>query len=90
MTHLKATKGLWQDALLAMAGGLLGGSCNNSDKRDYQGQNNSNGVHREKGKLIQELFKSSNQQHVGLTRCGVSDEREESARTLRSWLEQVG
>lgn len=43
-THLKATEGLWQDALLAMAEDLLGGSCRNSDERDYQEQNNSNGV----------------------------------------------
>lgn len=48
------------------------------------------GVHLEKGKLIQELFKRNNQQHVGSTKCGVSDEGKESVRTLRSWLEQPG
>ena len=32
LSHLKATEGLWQDALLAMAGGLLGGSYSNSDE----------------------------------------------------------
>lgn len=51
LTHLKATESLWQDALLAMAGGLLGGSYSISDKRDCKGQNNSNGVHRREGKI---------------------------------------
>ena len=45
--------------------------------RDYDDLNNSNRSRMEKGKLIQELFKKDNQQHVGLARCGGSDEEKE-------------
>lgn len=51
LAHLKATEGLWQDALLAVAEGLLGGSCSNLDKRDYHEQNNSDGVYKGEGKI---------------------------------------
>lgn len=76
LTPLKATEGLWQAAPLARAGGLLGGSNSNS-ARDYQVLNKRDGVHMERGKLPQELFKSNNQQHVGLTKCGGSGEGRE-------------